>query len=82
MAEVAIPETLFADIPRLIAELRPPPICFVSVMRSAVLRPLTLTAKVRLDEGKASVCQHKTGWWLEIRRIRFYLGNVGQSECA
>ena len=40
-------------------------------MRSAVLRPLTLTAEVRLDEGKTSVFQHKTGCWLEIRRIRF-----------
>jgi hypothetical protein len=40
-------------------------------MRSAVLRPLTLTAEVRLDEGKTRVFQHKAGCWLEIRRIRF-----------
>ena len=49
----------------------PPPVCFVSVMRSAALRPLTLTAEVRLDEGKTSVFQQRTGRWLEIRRVRF-----------
>ena len=38
----------------------PAPVCFVSVMRSAVPRPLTLSAEVRLDEGKTSVFQQRT----------------------
>ena len=37
----------------------------------AVFRPPTLTAEVRLDDGKTSVFQHRTGRWLEIRRARF-----------
>jgi hypothetical protein len=49
----------------------PAPVCFVSVMRSAVPRPLTLTAEVRLDEGKTTVFQQRTGRWLEIRRVHF-----------
>jgi hypothetical protein len=40
-------------------------------MRSAVPRPLTLTAEVRLDEGKTSVFQQRTGRWLEFRRVHF-----------
>ena len=40
-------------------------------MRSAVPRPLTLTAEVRLDEGKTSVFQQRTGRLLEIRRVHF-----------
>jgi hypothetical protein len=38
MAEVAVPRNLFADILRLIAELRPPPIN--TVMRSVVTRSI------------------------------------------
>ena len=39
MAEVAIPRNLFADILRLIAELRPPPDHSARVKRSFVTRP-------------------------------------------
>jgi len=60
----------FAAFARARARI-PPPVCFVSVMRSAVPRPLTLTAEVRLDEGKTSVFQQRTGRWLEIRRVHF-----------
>jgi hypothetical protein len=43
----------------------------VGAWRYAVFRPPTLTAEVRLDDGKTSVFQHRTGRWLEIRRVRF-----------
>jgi hypothetical protein len=56
------------SILRLIAELRPLPIVSLAC---CVPRPLTLTAEVHLDEGKTSVFQHRTGRWLEIRRVRF-----------
>jgi hypothetical protein len=49
MAEVAIPRNLFADILRLIAELRPPPRYIDSVRRSIVMRSLQLAGEVRLD---------------------------------
>ncbi len=39
MAEVAIPRDLFADILRLIAELRPPPNAAKGVKRPTVTRP-------------------------------------------
>jgi hypothetical protein len=51
MAEVAIPRNLFAEILRLIAELRPP-CCVDSVSRSYVPHSLKVTGEVRLDDGK------------------------------
>jgi hypothetical protein len=44
--------------------------CIDSVMRSAVPRPMILTGEVRLDEGRTSVFQRRTGRWPEIRRVR------------
>jgi hypothetical protein len=42
----------FADVLRMIAELRPPHIAVDSVSRSYVPRSLDLIGEVRLDDGK------------------------------
>jgi len=53
MAEVAIPRNLFADILRLIAELRPPPDAAARVKRHVVVRLRAKpTGKVRLDDNE------------------------------
>jgi hypothetical protein len=54
MAEVAIPRNLFAEILRLIAELRPPPAAVVK--RLLVLRPIkNQRGEVRLDDNKIHI---------------------------
>jgi hypothetical protein len=50
MAEVAIPRNVFADILRLIAELRAAARYIDSVRRSIVMRSLQLAGEVHLDE--------------------------------
>ena len=52
MAEVAIPRRVFADILRMIAELRPPPITSDGVVSSVVTRLNETTGKVCLYDGK------------------------------
>ena len=51
MAEVAIPRNLFADILRMIAELRSPPVTSPASVRSLRVRA-KLTGEVRLNDGK------------------------------
>ncbi len=60
MTEVANSRDLFADILRLIAGLRPPPIVSSAY---AFCSPASAdaSAEVRLDEGMTSVFQHRTG---------------------
>jgi hypothetical protein len=46
---------------------------WIAVIRSRRI----LTAKVRLDEGKTSLFQHRTGRRLEIRRAGFQAHRLG-----
>jgi hypothetical protein len=50
MAEVAIPNNLFADIQRMIARLRPPPVA--STTQGVRLSPFESMGEVRLDGGR------------------------------
>ena len=52
MAEVAIPRNLFADILRLIAELRPPPVTSTAYSVRSLRVRAKLTGEARLDDGK------------------------------
>jgi hypothetical protein len=52
MAEVAIPRQLFADILRMIADLRPPPVTSTAYCAPMSRIQSKTRGEVRLDEGE------------------------------
>jgi Transposase DDE domain group 1 len=70
MAEVSIPRNLFAEILRLIAELRPSPIASTAQGVRVSPVPSQTTAEVRLVTRKFAAIRRATGRRRAPRRIR------------
>jgi len=83
MAEVAILRNVFADILRMIAELRPPPITSDGVVSSVVTRLTETTGKVCLYDIKFRISpalqpERASGQRWKARRRRHWLVKIRQ----